>query len=69
MDENGISILLGRSMKTLAVAVLVLLMNGCTSVAYVENGSANGSQCKNTVKIDDSGLRAVSMCTGESVEK
>ncbi len=56
-------------MKTLSVAVLVLLINGCTSVAYVENGSVNGSQCKNTVRIDDNGLRAVSMCTGVDEEK
>ncbi|EJL6854122.1 hypothetical protein [Vibrio alginolyticus] len=56
-------------MRTLAVTVLVLLINGCTSVAYVENGAVNGSQCKNTVKIDDNGLRAVSMCSGDSKEK
>ena len=41
-------------MRTLAVTVLVLLINGCTSVAYVENGAVSGSQCKNTVKIDES---------------
>lgn len=56
-------------MKTLAVVMFVLLINGCTSVAYVENGAVSGSQCKNTVKIDDSGLRAVSMCSGDSEEK
>ena len=60
---------IGGSMRTLAVTVLVLLINGCTSVAYVENGAVNGSQCKNTVKIDDNGLRAVSMCSGDSKEK
>lgn len=27
-------------MRTLAVTVLVLLINGCTSVAYVENGGS-----------------------------
>lgn len=60
---------IGAKHETLAVVVFVLLINGCTSVAYVENGAVSGSQCKNTVKIDDSGLRAVSMCSGDSEEK
>ncbi len=36
--------------------VCVVLFSGCTSVAYVENG-ANGSECENTVSINETGER------------
>lgn len=49
-------------MRALTFCIVVLLMSGCTSVAYVENGAAVGSQCQNTVSIDDNGLKAVSLC-------
>ena len=55
-------------MKTLAGVVLLLFLQGCTSVAYVENGAIDGSQCENTVRIDENGLKAVSMCK-ESAEE
>lgn len=57
-------------MKILAMAALsALVATGCTSVAYVENGAVNGSECENTVSIDENGLRAVSMCKGEAKEE
>ncbi|WP_180766281.1 hypothetical protein [Vibrio parahaemolyticus] len=56
-------------MKIVAVALLALLASGCETVTYVENGTGVGSQCENSVTIDEHGLRAVSMCTGEGVEQ
>ncbi|MFV0448082.1 MAG: hypothetical protein ACK5MF_06425 [Vibrio sp.] len=55
-------------MKTMTIALLVFAMSGCTSVAYVENG-ANGSECENTVSINETGLKAVSICKGDSQSK
>jgi len=48
--------------------ICVVLFSGCTSVAYVENG-ANGSECENTVSINETGLKAVSICKGDSQSK
>ncbi len=58
-----------HDMKAIAATFILVLLSGCTSVAYVENGAVNGSQCKNTVRIDDTGLQAVSMCSGGSSEE
>lgn len=52
-------------MKTLAGFVLLLFLQGCTSVAYVENGNSSGSQCESTVSIDENGLNAINICRGD----